>query len=71
MAMLTVYFLLLMCTMYTGTRGACPDSSYCPAGSDCSRNSSLCEAGVCDFNAVPTCEKGNEFFGRHLSILHS
>lgn len=63
MALLTVYFLLLLFSMSpllhaTSHGDLCPEGFYCPAGIDCSSNSTLCEAGICDDTTEENCEQG-------------
>lgn len=64
MDLLFSYFLLLLCIMSPLLHAdyLCPEGSYCPAGVDCSSNSSLCEAGVCEATTGELCEKGSDIY---------
>ena len=60
--MLMIYSLLLICSvsplLYASHGGVCSVGSYCPAGVDCSSNSSLCQAGVCNTTTADSCIEG-------------
>lgn len=64
MGLTSVYCILLLSSLvslYHATMHICPEGQYCPAGEDCSSNSTLCEDGVCpaDGDALDSCDIGN------------